>query len=394
MSRTTKSRGLTPRVQDGLARRNTLSEAFFAREAGRLAVACQEMADRFLRAGRLLALGRGPYATDAQHVSVEFAHPEIVGRRALPALDLSIGGPASMSAILNADDMVMGFGPPGGDPEIRDALDAARARGAMTFALPGQRGSYAADAITDHPFIHQEILEILYHTLWETVHVFFEPREAGAGVQAGVRDPLAGRGGQAVSDAVADVTASIRMKAAEAVTLREQVALEQADALCDAARGIRRCIARGGKLIVFGNGGSATAANDLAIDCVAPPTGYRPIPAISLSSQPAQLTAIANDVGADVVFLRQLVVHASKHDIAMAMSTSGGSSNIAAALAEARARGLVTIALLGQDGGDVARRRLSDVSLIVPSDSIPRIQEIHASMYHIVRELLEVRDDC
>jgi D-sedoheptulose 7-phosphate isomerase len=87
-------------------------------------------------------------------------------------------------------------------------------------------------------------------------------------------------------------------------------------------------------------------------------------------------------------------VHASKHDIAMAMSTSGGSSNIAAALAEARARGLVTIALLGQDGGDVARRRLSDVSLIVPSDSIPRIQEIHASMYHIVRELLEVRDDC
>ena len=96
----------------------------FAREAGRLARACREMSDRFLRGGRLLAFGRGPYATDAQHVSVEFVHPVIVGKRALPALDL------------------------------------ARSRGALTLALPGQEGDYAMAACTNraflHPFLGQE----------------------------------------------------------------------------------------------------------------------------------------------------------------------------------------------------------------------------------------------
>ena len=80
---------LTARVEEGLARRNQLCELFFAREADRLAEACREMSDRFLQGGRLLAFGRGPFATDAQHVSVEFVHPVIVGKRALPALDLS-----------------------------------------------------------------------------------------------------------------------------------------------------------------------------------------------------------------------------------------------------------------------------------------------------------------
>ena len=77
-------------VADGLLERNRLCTEFFAREAPRLAQASREMAERFLRGGRLLAFGRGPYATDAQHVSVEFVHPVIVGKRALPALDLSL----------------------------------------------------------------------------------------------------------------------------------------------------------------------------------------------------------------------------------------------------------------------------------------------------------------
>ena len=84
------------------------------------------MSDRFLRGGRLLALGRGPYATDAQHVSVEFVHPVIVGKRALPALDLSILFQPWIDAILRADDIVMGIpGPPEGDPEVWAALDTA-----------------------------------------------------------------------------------------------------------------------------------------------------------------------------------------------------------------------------------------------------------------------------
>ena len=82
--------------------------------------------------------------------------------------------------------------------------------------------------------------------------------------------------------------------------LRERAARDQADAIGEAALQIRKRLSRGGKLIMFGNGGSATDANDWAIDCVSPPEGYRPVPAISLSLEPATVTAVANDVGVDV----------------------------------------------------------------------------------------------
>ena len=81
---------LAAQIEQRLLARNQILDSFFAKEAHRLAEACREMSDRFLRGGRLLAFGQGPYATDAQHVSVEFVHPVIVGKRALPALDLSI----------------------------------------------------------------------------------------------------------------------------------------------------------------------------------------------------------------------------------------------------------------------------------------------------------------
>ena len=157
-----------------------------------------------------------------------------------------------------------------------------------------------------------------------------------------------------------------------------------------AAHAIHQRLTQGGKLIVFGNGGSATDANDFAIDCVLPPTGYRPIPAISLSMEPANLTAIANDVGIEVIFLRQIIAHARSQDVAIGISTSGGSRNIIKALEEARKRGLLTVALLGYDGGEILRRRLGRLSLVVRSDYIPRIQEVQASTYHVIREMLEV----
>src|SRR5207342_241882 len=109
---------LANQVEEALVARNSLFQAFFSREARRLAEACHEMSDRFLRGGRLLAFGRGPYATDAQHVSVEFVHPVIVGKRALPALDLSVLFRPWVEAILRPEDIVMGFGPPEGDPEV------------------------------------------------------------------------------------------------------------------------------------------------------------------------------------------------------------------------------------------------------------------------------------
>ncbi|RPJ77641.1 MAG: SIS domain-containing protein, partial [Acidobacteria bacterium] len=138
----------------------------------------------------------------------------------------------------------------------------------------------------------------------------------------------------------------------------------------------------------FGNGGSATDANDWAIDCVAPPRGLHPVPAVSLAMEPATISAIANDVGSDVIFLRQLIAHAEPGDVAVAISTSGGSRNVIAALAEARKRRLLTVALLGYDGGEIRRQSLADHCIVVNSDYIPRIQEVQASIYHVIVEVV------
>ena len=382
---------LASQIEERLLQRNALCESFFSREAPRLAQACREMSERFLRGGRLLAFGRGPYATDAQHVSVEFVHPVIVGKRALPALDLSMLFRPWVEAILNPEDIVMGFGPPEGDPEVWATLQQANARDAMTFALPGMEGSYAVDAATADPFLHQEMIEILYHTLWETVHVYFEHRELGHDVGASeFLYPFLGREKQGTSDLVGEVAASIVMKVQEDSQLRAQVARDEAEQIGNTTLAIHERLLRGGRLIIFGNGGSATDANDFAIDCVLPPSGYQSIPAVSLSLEPANITAVANDIGTDAIFLRQLIAQARPEDVAVGISTSGGSRNIVAALEEARKRKLLTVALLGYDGGEIKRKRLADFPVVVNCDYIPRIQEVQASIYHVMRESLEV----
>jgi len=381
---------LGTQIEQKLLARNVIFEKFFAQEAHRLAEACREMSERFLRGGRLLAFGRGPYATDAQHVSVEFVHPVIVGKRALPALDLSLLFGPWLEVLLQPDDIVMGFGPPEGDPEVWAALDTAEKRRAMTFALPGPRGSYAVAPGKQDPFIHQEMIEILYHTLWESVHVFFEHHEMGHEVgDAGFLYPFLGKDKQQTVDAVAEVAASIQMKAGDDAHLRERVAQEESETIGNAAIAMTERIQRGGKLIIFGNGGSATDANDWALDCVMPPSGYRPVPAVSLSMEPANISAIANDVGTELIFLRQLIAHARVNDVAVAISTSGGSRNIVMALEEARKRGMLTVALIGYDGGEIVRRGLADFPLIVRSDYIPRIQEVQASIYHTLRDAMD-----
>jgi len=392
MEATTDTRGaLGCHISQGLLRRDEVMRPVFAREAERLALACREMSERFLRGGRLLAFGRGPYATDAQHVSVEFVHPVIVGKRALPALDISAQFQAWLETLLGPDDMVMGFGPPEGDPDVWRALDAAGRRGAMTFALPGVGGSYALMPSTDDPFIHQELIEVLYHTLWETVHVFFEHRELGHDVgEAGFLYPFLGKHRQSTDDVISRAAQSILMKVDDDAALRATVAADHSDLIAQATLAIAHRIAQGGKLLLFGNGGSATDATDWAIDCVLPPKDCRAVPALSLSLEPATLTAIANDVGTDVVFLRQLIAHGRRGDVAVAISTSGGSRNIVVALEEARKRGLLTVALLGNDGGEVVRRTLADFPIVVHSDFIPRTQEVHASIYHMMRESLEL----
>jgi D-sedoheptulose 7-phosphate isomerase len=384
---------LAAQIEDRLLSRDEIIERFFSQEARCLAEACHEMSERFLQGGRLLAFGRGPYTTDAQHVSVEFVHPVIVGKRALPALDLSMAFGPWLHAILKPEDIVMGFGPPEGDPEVVAALAWARSRRAMTFALPGPDGSYALKAVTKDPFIHQEMVEIFYHTLWETVHVFLEHRQLGQDVgQSEFLYPFLGHKKQETTDIVEDVAASILMKVHDDTLLRTRLAKEESEQIGNASLAIHQRLSKGGKLILFGNGGSATDANDWALDCVLPPSGYRSIPAISLSLEPANITALANDVGTEVIFLRQLIAQANPEDVAIGISTSGGSRNIVMALEEARRRGLLTVALLGYDGGEIYRRGLADFPIIVRSDYIPRIQEVQASAYHVIRETLEVLD--
>ncbi len=379
---------LTRHIEAALLERNALASTFFDLEAGRLAGVCRQMAERFLAGGRLLAFGRGSYAIDAQHVSVEFVHPVIVGKRALPALDLSMAFGSWLEALVRPEDMVMGFAPNEGDAEVAAALEVAQARGAFTFALTGKAADYAVEVPSPHPFIQQEMVEILYHVLWETVHVFFEHRESNYSLgESAFLYPFLSPQKQDTHNVVAEVADSIRMKVQEDASLRRAM-LEQSAAIAHAAEAMVKRLQQGGKLILFGNGGSATDANDLALDCVQPPQGFRPLPAISLALEPANLSAIANDVGSEVIFLRQLVAQARRQYVAFAFSTSGGSKNIVLALQEARKRGMLTIALLGYDGGEVVRQNLADIAIVVRSDHIPRIQEVQASVYHIIRELL------
>ena len=173
----------------------SVPEAFFASEAGRIAEACWAMARRFHQGGRLLAFGNGASATDAQHVSVEFVHPVIVGKRALPALALTNEG-ATLSKLMSSeaeqsfarmlrvlgrpDDMAMGFSPDGNCANVVEALAEARRMGLLTLGLVGGGVLRQAEldfcfVVRSHdPFVVQETQETLYHVLWELVHVFFE----------------------------------------------------------------------------------------------------------------------------------------------------------------------------------------------------------------------------
>jgi D-sedoheptulose 7-phosphate isomerase len=381
---------LAVRSSEELLRRNEIFEAFFRTEAPRLAEACHEMSRRFLAGGRLLAFGNGSAATDAQHVSVEFVHPVIVGKRALPALDLGPDFETRLPVILRPEDMVMGFAFPERDEAVERALRTAQERGALTFALAGETGDYTFDLPDEDTFVVQEVFEVLYHLLWETVHVYFEHREQGHDVGASsFLYPFLGREEQALENVVEEVQGSMLQKMEEVNGMRTAVAETEVGAISEIAAAISERLERGGKIIAFGNGGSATDANDLVADCVAPPPGFGTVPAVSLAAEPANMTAIANDVGVEAIFLRQLIAHARPEDVAIGISTSGGSANILAALAEARKRGLVTVGIVGYDGGRIVGERLADHAVVVRSDYIPRIQEVQASAYHVLRGLVE-----
>jgi len=176
---------------------------------------------------------------------------------------------------------------------------------------------------------------------------------------------------------LADLAASAQEKAAESLALRHATLEANAEPLDRAANEMARRFAAGGRMFTFGNGGSSTDSATLARLFARPPIG-RPLPAWSLTADQAIITALGNDVGFEVVFARQLIARAKAGDIAIAMSTSGNSPNLLAALAEARRRGLYTIGFAGYDGGAFLNNPDVDVCFVVRSQSVHRIQESQA----------------
>ena len=187
---------------------------------------------------------------------------------------------------------------------------------------------------------------------------------------------------------VEDVRRSALMKAEEVGELRRQTLSENRDALLGAARELRAALEGGGKLLALGNGGSATDAMDAVADFRSERGGLRSWPAIDLTEDPSILTAIANDIGTEAIFSRQVIAYGLERDALLALSTSGDSANVIHALVEARRRGLLTIAMVGYDGGRIGSEELADHVVITRSEHIPRIQEAQASAYHALRALV------
>ncbi|MGO9495474.1 MAG: SIS domain-containing protein [Solirubrobacteraceae bacterium] len=374
-----------------LSERTECNARFFEESADGLARVCHLMAERFARGGRLIAFGRSPAArSDARHVAVEFVHPVIVGKRALPAIGLAGEGgdiAGQVALIAAPDDITMGFG-----ADCADGVAVARGRGCLTIAFAPAGAEWEFEPPTSDPYVRQELVETLYHVLWELVHVFFEHRgllegrserrvhDAGA---SSFLYPFLDERESDLDAVLEDVRRSVLMKAADVGALREQTLTENASVLADAAGALRASFGRGGKLLALGNGGSATDAMDVVADFRA--TGH---PAIDLTEDPGILTAIANDIGVEAIFSRQVIAYGAPGDALLALSTSGNSGNVIHALAEARRRGLVTIAMVGYDGGRVLGEDLADHVVVTRSEHIPRIQEAQASAYHALLELV------
>ena len=391
------------RLEAQVQARTEANREFFARESEQLARLCHAMAERFARGGRLIASGGSPTArSDARHVAVEFVHPVIVGKRALPAIALAAEGgslPAQVELLVRPDDIVIAFGAAWDVADAAAVVQAARGRGCLTIAFARVGGDWEFEPPTGDRYVAQELVETLYHVLWELVHVFFDHRgllegrterrthDAGA---SSFLYPFLDERESALEPVLEDVRRSVLMKADEIGALREQTLTENRMTLVQASAVLRRCFDQGGKLLALGNGGSATDAMDVVADFRAAASGGPARPAIDLTEDTGILTAIANDIGVDAIFSRQVIAYGSPGDVLLSLSTSGNSVNVIEALAEARRRGLETVAMVGYDGGRIGSVRLADHVVITRSEHIPRIQEAQAAAYHCLRELVEL----
>ena len=429
-----------------VAERHRALGAFLEGEQDRLARACHDLARRLARGGTLLAWGRGAAATDAAHVAVEFLHPVIVGKRALPALVV----PGELG-LARSDDVALVLAHGSADAEVERFLAGARARGLLTLAFTGMGPAAGADHAfvvpSADPFVVQEVQETAYHVLWELVHTFFEhpgllheacitcgdvaveaqvvsvAADGGTALvqRDGIREEIAVELLEAVApgdtllchagvalervDAAPDPTAFLYpflgereddldavLAGVRASTVRKGQETAALRAAIDVAA-VERCAAAvagrlrgGGRLVAFGNGGSSTDAQDAAGDLRA--LGW---PAIALNDDVATITAVANDVGFDKAFARQLIALGRPADVALGISTSGSSQNVVAGLEEAHRRGMLTCAITGGHGGRLAELGWIDHLFVVGSEDIPRLQEAHATVYHLLAQAIGVR---
>ena len=183
------------------------------------------------------------------------------------------------------------------------------------------------------------------------------------------------------------VRASTVAKIAEIAELRQIVAQRDAGRLAECAAEAAARFAAGGRLFAFGNGGSATDAQQLATLFLNPGHNWPPLPAFGLANDTSVLTALANDIGVEVVFARQLAAFGTSKDIAVGLSTSGNSANLVRAFDEASRRGMLTVGLAGYEGGRMAELDSIDYLFVAPSSSIHRIQEAQTTIYHVLWEL-------
>ncbi len=174
----------------------------------------------------------------------------------------------------------------------------------------------------------------------------------------------------------------------ESIEVKRGLIKSQSAAIEKAAQTIIAALKSGGKIIIFGNGGSAADSQHIAAELVGRFLKERKgLPAIALTTNTSILTAIANDYSYSQVFSRQLEALAGKNDVAIGISTSGKAANVIEAVELANKKGLTTVALTGCDGGGLAR--IAKISIIVPSKSTPRIQEAHVTIGHIICQLAE-----
>ena len=202
--------------------------------------------------------------------------------------------------------------------------------------------------------------------------------------------PFLFEGGKAsIEDVLAQVRHSTLEKCREVIALRRATLDHSGTLIVAAGEAMERAFANGATLLAFGNGGSTTDAQDLVTELNNPPfPTWSPLPAIAITNDIAVITGVGNDVGIENIYARQVIALGRPGDIALGISTSGNSTNVLLALEQAKKQGLLTIALVGYDGGKMMRSSAVDYCILSPSDHIPRIQEAQATAYHALIEVI------